>query len=247
MSFTDPSGFAASTECERSVSCSYIEFKGGSGSAGGESPTINADTHQFDVTFKFSDGSTKTFTNVKNFDQLGDAVVAAINNTIQLAGDSMAQVTINLVEGAVSYDFYGVGAEASAQQEQHQRNAENDAYFKDAGLYGRDDLTLVEIQDAGEFGLKKASEGETAFHRKGPGNGDNFKYTSKVAIKESWYQKNFSNRYGRYELIVRPNANGTFTHVTDPVNMGTLNRGNNPFTHITRDVVPYLRFGNVPN
>ncbi len=135
---------------------------------------------------------------------------------------------------------------AGAQQEHFSRNAENDAYLKELGLYGRNDLTLVELDRAGEFGFKRAVDNENAYHRIGPGNENNLKFTSKVAKTESWYQRNFSNRYGRYELIVRPNSNGTFTHVTEPINMGTLNRGNNPFTHMTRDVIPYLRFGNIP-
>ena len=56
----------------------------------------------------------------------------------------------------------------------------------------------------------------------------------------------YPNRYGRYELIVRPNDDGTFTHVTESINMGTLNRGNNPITHFYRDVIPYFRYGNTP-
>ena len=34
---------------------------------------------------------------------------------------------------------------------------------------------------------------------RGPGNENNIKYTSQVANREGWWQKNFSNRYGRYE------------------------------------------------
>uniref|UniRef100_UPI0006B6387B hypothetical protein n=1 Tax=Marinagarivorans algicola TaxID=1513270 RepID=UPI0006B6387B len=125
------------------------------------------------------------------------------------------------------------GSGQSAADKHFSRNAENDAFFKEQGLYGRNDLTTDEIQNAGEFGLKKVSEGETAFHRNGPGNENNLKFTSQVSRRESWFQRTFSNRYGRYELIVRPNGDGTFTHVTESINMGTLNRGNNPITHFT--------------
>ena len=75
---------------------------------------------------------------------------------------------------------------------------------------------------------------------------NNIKFTSKVAENESWHQRNWSNRYGRYEVILRPNGDGTYTHVLDPLNMGTLNRGNNPITHYQRDVLPYKQYGNVP-
>ena len=135
---------------------------------------------------------------------------------------------------------------SAAQEDHYARNAENDAYLKEAGLYGRNDLTVDEIDSAGDFGFKKAANSENVFHRNGPGNENNIKYTSQVANREGWWQKNFSNRYGRYELIVRPNGNGTFTHVTESINMGTLNRGNNPFTHFTRDVIPYWQYGNTP-
>lgn len=127
----------------------------------------------------------------------------------------------------------------------YSRNAENDKFLTDEELFGRDDLTLDEITDAGDFGMKEASGRETKFHRNGPGNENNLKFTSRVARRENWWQRNISNRYGRYELIVRPNENGTFTHVNSPLNMGTLNRGNNPFTHFTRDIIPYWQYGNV--
>ena len=40
----------------------------------------------------------------------------------------------------------------------YSRNAENDKYLKEAGLYGRNDLTTDEINDAGIFGFKKAKD-----------------------------------------------------------------------------------------
>ncbi len=150
--------------------------------------------------------------------------------------------------GALSNSFQYLFIEAATAAQKHfARNAENDQLFKDEGLYGRNDLTVDEIQNAGEFGFKQASPSESELHRLGPGNKGNLKFTSKVADSETWYQRNFSNRYGRYEIVVSPNGDGTFTHVTDSVNMGTLNRGNSPFTHVARDVVPYIRFGNTPD
>lgn len=127
----------------------------------------------------------------------------------------------------------------------YSRNAENDQFTMDEGIHGRDDLTINEVLNAGDYGMKQASAKETKFHRQGEGNGNNIKLTSKVAENESDYQKDWSNRYGRYEVILRPNGDGTYTHVLDPVNMGTLNRGNNPLTHYDRDIAPYLVYGNV--
>lgn len=143
------------------------------------------------------------------------------------------------------------GAQKGANH--YSRNAENDKFFQEEGLYGRNDLTLDKIQGAGDYGIKQVSAAETAYHRIGEGNENNIKFTSKVALKKSWYQKTWSNRYGRYEFIARPNVDtngnftGTYTHVTGAVNMGTLNRGNNPITHLYRDVIPYKKYGNVPN
>ncbi len=153
--------------------------------------------------------------------------------------------------GAFSRLFNDVGhhreLEASRKAHHYACNAENDAYLREIGLYGRNDLTISGINDAGEFGFKQASDSENYYHRNGPGNENNIKFTSKVAVNESWFQRNFSNRYGRYELIVRLNGDGTFTHVADSINMSTLNRGNNPITHYLDDVIPYLNYGNIPN
>jgi RHS repeat-associated protein len=129
--------------------------------------------------------------------------------------------------------------------EHYSRNSENDDMFKEEGIYGRDDLTRAEIIAATEFGMKQTSDSEALYHRQGIGNESNIKFVSKGAAVESWWQKNVSNRYGRYEFIARPNGDGTFTHVTDSVNMGTLNRGNNPVTHVLKDVAPYKECGNV--
>ncbi|NHN38976.1 hypothetical protein G8764_16830 [Pseudomaricurvus alcaniphilus] len=137
-------------------------------------------------------------------------------------------------------------AGARSKQSHFARNVENDQFLKDERLYGRNDLTIDEVEGAGEYGMKQASPSETKFHRNGPGNEHNLKYTSKVARRENWWQREISNRYGRYEIILRPNDNGTFTHVTESLNMGTLNYGSNPLTHFTRDIVPYWRHGNTP-
>ena len=65
------------------------------------------------------------------------------------------------------------GGGSAAQEDHYARNAENDAYLKDHGLYDRKDLTVDEIRDAGEFGFKRASDGENIYHRNGPGNENN--------------------------------------------------------------------------
>ena len=62
---------------------------------------------------------------------------------------------------------------STAQEDHYARNAENDAYLKDHGLYDRKDLTVDEIRDAGEFGFKRAYDGENIYHRNGPGNENN--------------------------------------------------------------------------
>jgi hypothetical protein len=94
--------------------------------------------------------------------------------------------------------------------------------------------------------MKMASATETAYHRYGAGNEKNEKYTSKIAKTESLYERTWSNRYGRYEIVLRPNGDGTYTHVQEPLNMGTLNRGSNPVDHAIEDVMPYSVFGNEP-
>ena len=144
---------------------------------------------------------------------------------------------------ALNHRVHG-SRENAAKKRHYARNAENDEFAKDYDLYERNDLTLDKVRGAGPYGMKQATEGETAYHRLGAGNEGNLKFTSKVAVKESFLQRTFSNRYGKYEVILRPNGDNTYTHVNDPINMGTLNRGNNPFTHVIRDVIPYKRWGN---
>ena len=163
----------------------------------------------------------------------------------ELSGDGMSE-TGQEPEAACGQEERPWYASGGSARSHFSRNTENDQFFRSEGLYGRSDIMRDEILNAGQFGFKQASPSETAFHRNGPGNENNLKFTSKVANNESWWQRNFSNRYGRYEIIVRPNSNGTHTHVLDPSNMGTLNRGNNPITHTTRDILPYSMYGNTP-
>jgi hypothetical protein len=120
------------------------------------------------------------------------------------------------------------------------RNIEQDNYLNDKNLYDNKDITLDEAKGF----LKQASDFESQLHQNGPGNESNIKLTSKIASEESWWQKNWSNRYGKYELILRPNRNGTYQHVTEQINVGTLNRGNNPVSHFYRDMIPYWMLGN---
>ena len=138
--------------------------------------------------------------------------------------------------------------EALARAYHYARNAENERYFRQLGVYGETNLTQEQIKNLGVFGMKRASIIETMLHRWGPGNEHNLKFVSKVADRESWWQRVWSNRYGRYEFVVRPNADGvTYSHVTHGVNMGTLNRGNNPITHVLRDMIPAFQYGNTPD
>lgn len=123
----------------------------------------------------------------------------------------------------------------------------NDAYLDKYGLSVGSVLTVNIIEDAGEHGFKRATPRETEYHTQGLGNEGNLKFTSKVAESETLLQKLFTNRYGRYEIVVRQQVDGTYRRVNDNINMGTLNRGNNPISHVIRDIVPYKLFGNRPN
>ena len=139
-------------------------------------------------------------------------------------------------------------AETLARQYHYARNAENRRHLEELGLSERDDITYNELLKAGDYGMKQTSIFESMLHRWGPGNGHNLKFVSKVARTESWWQRVWSNRYGRYEIVVRPNADGvTYSHVTDAVNMGTLNLGSNPLAHVFRDVIPAVVYGNTRN
>jgi hypothetical protein len=110
------------------------------------------------------------------------------------------------------------------------RYAENDANLKEYGLYDRNALSIDEIQSAGpEFSQSSAFESQ--MHGEG-----NLKFTSKDPGRSWW------NRYGRTEMVVSPNGDGTFTHVQD-ANMGTLNYGRNPISHTILDIVPHLIWG----
>ena len=134
------------------------------------------------------------------------------------------------------------------RQYHYARNAENEQFLKEQGVYDQENLTMEQIKRMGHYGMKKVGFFESILHRWGPGNEHNLKFVSKVANRESWWQRNWSNRYGRYEIVVRPNADGvTYTHVTDSVNGGTLNRGNNPFAHFFRDMIPAIVYGNAPD
>ena len=149
--------------------------------------------------------------------------------------------------GAMTVAF-AYTAEALARAYHYARNAENEQYFRELGVYGETNLTEEQIKKLGIFGMKRMSIFESMLHRWGPGNAHNLKFVSKVARNESWWQRVWSNRYGRYEFVVRPNADGvTYTHVTDAVNMGTLNRGSNPLTHVFRDIIPSVVYGNTRN
>ncbi len=177
-------------------------------------------------------------------------------NTQQLLNDPSQQMAYGYVRGnPLKYvDPYGLNAmyvpdsyyNSVVQEdnaiEHYSRNEENDQFLKGKGLYEREDLSIKEITDAG---MKQASEGESVFHRQGEGNENNLKFTSKVAEEENFIQKNITNRYGKYEVVVKPNGDGTYTHVSDEINMGTLNKGNNPLSHVIKDIAPYAEFGNV--
>lgn len=158
----------------------------------------------------------------------------------------------NTVGVTVVVHLFNAKGRASAAKVHYARNVLNDQFFKDEGLYGRNDLTLDEIKKAGDYGMKQVSAAETFYHRIGQGNEYNIKFTSKISLQETWFQRVWSNRYGQHEFIVKPNVDangnptGTYTHVIGSVNMGTLNRGNNPITHLYRDVIPYKKYGNAP-
>ena len=121
----------------------------------------------------------------------------------------------------------------------YSRNDINDQYWIDRGLYGRSDIRGDELG-----GLIMISDSEDQFHEQGPGNENNVKFTTTTTGPEWW------NRYGKYELILQPNnlddSNTTYRYVDDSINMGTLNRGQDPVTHTVLDVYLYLAYENRP-
>lgn len=119
----------------------------------------------------------------------------------------------------------------SAQEKHFARNAENDAFLKEKGLYGRNDLSVNELEGTG---FKRIYAPEDKYHTWGAGNEAN----------QKWVFDN-GTRYGSYEMVVKPVDTGLM-HVTDPRVMGTLNYGGNPWSHFWQDVVPYYRYGNSP-
>ena len=131
----------------------------------------------------------------------------------------------------------------------HSRNQKNDDYWESKGFGAdRDNVSLSEFGD--EEGLRTGSQGyievEAAnAHQIGAANAQNIKITT-VPSGPRWLRGWFS-KYGRYELILRGNPNGLYSVVSDPVNMGTLNYGQNNFTHTVMDIIPGLTYGNVPN
>ena len=129
-----------------------------------------------------------------------------------------------------AYRYGTLSGQIDAYKDWHySRNSENDQ--KLSGFYGRSDITMGEIEAVAPIYI---SQDEAVYHRQGIENHYNQKYTSET-----------SGSYGRYELVVRPNPDGqTYTHINDPINMGTLNRGESKPSHVFKDVVPYYLFGN---
>jgi hypothetical protein len=176
----------------------------------------------------------------KSSDSFGERVIsnAVIGGTVsKISGGKFSN-------GAVTGAFIMMFNDLLSKVEHHARNTENDRFLKNEKLCGRNNLSIDEVKSAGKYGMKQASEAETQFHRQGNGNENNLKFTSKVSYEETWFQENISNRYGRYEIVIQPNINGTYSHVMDKVNMGTLNYGNSPYTHYYKDIVPYKFYGN---
>jgi len=148
----------------------------------------------------------------------------------------------NFENGAVTGAFVVlVGEGLKKLGEMHYaRNQKNNQYWKEEGFSGRDDISLDEFGDletgsGGYIEVKAANA-----HQIGAGNEQNIKITT-TPKGPRWLSK-----YGRYEIILRKGAGG-YCVVTDSVNMGTLNYGQNNITHTVLDIVPGLAYGNVPN
>ncbi len=83
----------------------------------------------------------------------------------------------------------------------------------------------------------KIAEDQDALHELGdPINLENDKLTT----IPTWR----NGVYGKYEIIVRDNGDGTHLFVKDPLNMGTLNLGQTKVWHGILDVAPWVIFGN---
>jgi RHS repeat-associated protein len=149
------------------------------------------------------------------------------------AEDTWYQKTWDFTKNTVTWPYRKLG------EWHYSRNAVNDQYWQSRGLYDRQDIQRSELA-----GLNMVSDAEDTFHEQGPGNENNVKFVSSTTGPQWW------NRYGTYELILRPNDPGnpstTYQYVDDSVNMGTLNRGQNPISHTVLDVLPYAIYGNRP-
>jgi RHS repeat-associated protein len=131
--------------------------------------------------------------------------------------------------GKVYWEFHPENLVKPFSDWHYSRNGENDQNLQ--MFSGRDNITMAEIQAVVPVYIP---QGEAIYHRQGLENHYNQKYTSET-----------TGSYGRYELIVRPNPGGeTYTFVNDPINMGTLNRGESKVGHVFLDVIPYYFFGN---
>ena len=165
---------------------------------------------------------------------LGQAAAAAVvgGTTSVITGGKFANGAITAAYANLYNAQRGAQEKLSARERHYARNAENDAFLKEKGLYNRNDLTTDQLEDL-EF--KRVGAPEDKYHTWGPGNENN----------QKWVYDN-GTRYGSYEIIIRPTDTG-FMHVMDANVMGTLNYGGNPWSHFWRDVVPYYRYGNSPS
>ena len=77
---------------------------------------------------------------------------------------------------AMAFLFNEVFHDAQEEANHYSRNAENDQFAKDNDLYMKDSLTISQVEDAGAYGMKQVSAGETKFHRYGEGNENNIKF-----------------------------------------------------------------------
>ena len=115
----------------------------------------------------------------------------------------------------------------------YSRNAENDAFLMNIGLYKNSNISTDQMA---KNGWRMIPQKYKKFHNWGLGN----------ELNQKWVYGDGS--YGKYEIILGPNAGSTtFSHVTEPKMMGSLNRGKNFVTHYLLDIDPYFRHGNSPN
>ncbi len=125
------------------------------------------------------------------------------------------------------------------------RNWLENRFWKNSGFPQGENFDMKKLDEKLTGNRNDVRGKEAAFHKQGdPINLKNNKITT-LPMGPEWMRWFF--RYGTHELIERDNGDGTHLHVDDPINMGTMNYGQDPITHTILDVILYVPFGSSPS